>query len=75
MDGVNKEVKIKELEDKLKRYEEKQHKLLTEEDKAAGSRLGNEYVQNEVAVYEKVIISIKQELMSLRIRGNSKKND
>jgi hypothetical protein len=67
MNDTDRQKKLVELEEKLKKHQERVHRLLTEEDKAASSYLGNEYVQMEIAVYEGQIRSIKEAILKLKV--------
>lgn len=66
MDQKSKEAKINELSEKLTLYQEKLQKLMFEEDKAAGARYGNEFLQNRVKVYEDIIRTTKIEILRLK---------
>lgn len=54
-------VEIRELEKKLKEYQEKHNELL-KTDKAASSRYGNEFRDIQLRVLEKIISEIEMEI-------------
>jgi hypothetical protein len=72
MNSIDQEKRKAVLEAQLRKYEERLRRFLTEEPKAPEARYGNEFLQNQIKVYEEAIRTLKVEL--LRIKQKVKSN-